>query len=64
MSKKPIWISENEAAEMMGLAPKYFRRSVQNGKFSIGYSRISRNKIEYNKVDIENHKNQNAVLAV
>lgn len=62
--KKPIWITEDEAASMMGLAPKYFRRSVQVGRYSIGYTRVSRARIEYNKVDIENHKNNNAVPAL
>jgi hypothetical protein len=64
MTKKPNWISETEAANIMGLAPKYFRRAVQSGKYQIGYTRVSRAKIEYNKVDIENHKNQNAVMAI
>jgi hypothetical protein len=63
-SKKPTWISEEAASGLMGLAPKYFRRAVQNGKYSIGYTRVSRAKIEYNLNDIEEHKNQRAVLAI
>jgi hypothetical protein len=63
-NKKPTWISEKQAADMMGLAPKYFRRAVQEGRYSIGFTRVSRPKIEYNLHDIEEHKNKNAVIAL
>lgn len=47
------WISEEEAAELMGLTAKYFRRRVQAGYYSISYRHPSRNKFQYNRVDIE-----------
>lgn len=58
MAKQCItWISESEAAQALGLTPKYFRRKVRSGEvLNINYTRPSRNTYQYNAADIEAYK--------
>jgi DNA-dependent RNA polymerase auxiliary subunit epsilon len=62
--KQISWISEKEAAQMMGLKTvKYFRRLVKKGTFNISYrTRPSGKGFEYDAKAIEQTKNQNAVI--
>ncbi len=49
------WISEEEAAAMVGLPPLTFRRYVQQKKLRVGYFKITyKSKPQYNKADIVN----------
>jgi predicted site-specific integrase-resolvase len=64
MTKKPNWISEQDAADRMGYKPMVLRRYCQEGRLQITYTRVNRKKIEYNLNDIENHKMKNAVMAL
>lgn len=52
-NSKPIWISESEAAQLMGYHPRYLREIVKNGKLEIAYTAPTGRKYHYNKVDIE-----------
>jgi hypothetical protein len=55
--QEPIWVSEEEAAKLVGLAPKYFRRKVSAGAMpKIVQTRPSRNKFEYDLNSINQHK--------
>lgn len=64
MQKQKVeWISEVEAAAIMGLKPLYFRECViTKRKYSFGYVKPSRNQVLYNKVDIDNYLLENAVM--
>lgn len=59
-----VWISEEEAAKMMGYKPKVFRRYVQEGKLNISSTRLNYRTIEYNRVDIDTLKMRNANLVL
>lgn len=55
MAKKPDWINEQEASEMMGLKPRTLRVYTMNAKrkkFEIKTSKVSKTKIYYDKTDI------------
>ena len=62
-SKKPDWISEVEAAALMGYQPKVFRRYARSGKLSINYTRVNHRTYEYNKNDIDEWKIQHSTIA-
>jgi predicted site-specific integrase-resolvase len=64
-NKKPTWISEEEAAQLLGYKPKTLRKYINLGRITyISYVRLNRRKVSYNKVDIDNHLMQNAVIAL
>lgn len=64
-TKKPNWISEEEAAQLLGYKPKTLRKYINLGRITnISYVRLNRRKVSYNKVDIDNHLMENAVIAL
>ena len=62
MKQRPIWISETEAAEMMGYKPETFRKYVKSGKLDIAFFTLNGRKIKYNKVDIDKVMIKNSTL--
>jgi hypothetical protein len=63
MSKKPNWITEEQAAQIMNKHPRYLRTLVKRGTYSIShrYDDYGRNW-EYDLKDIEAIKNKNVTL--
>lgn len=51
--KKPTWISEREAADMIGYKPETFRKKVKAAILDIAYFTINGRKYKYCKEDIE-----------
>jgi predicted site-specific integrase-resolvase len=59
---KVIWIPEDDAAKLMGYRPKTLRRYVQNGKLTIGFTKVNHKTFEYSQTDIEDHRLRNSSL--
>ena len=55
--EKSTWISEEEAAAIINLPAKFFRKLVLNGSLKgvINYLNSRRYKYRYRKTDIENY---------
>ena len=63
MKKQIEWISENEAAKLMGYVPKVFRWYVRKGKLPIDYTKLNYKTYEYEKGSIDRYKLANSTLA-
>lgn len=59
---KVDWISETEAAKLMGYKTATLRRYTASGKLPIAYTRVNYKTIEYNKLDIDKLKVENSTL--
>ena len=53
MSKKPTWISEKEAAELLGYKPYTVRIYVKAGKLPVNYYTRKGRCYQYDRNDIE-----------
>jgi len=60
---QPEWISESEAAKLMGYVPKVFRWYVRKGKLDIDYTKINYKTYEYDRNSIERYKLQHSTIA-
>lgn len=62
---KPEWISETEAAAMLGLTPATFRRYVKDANrcMGINYTSVNGRHFQYNKPDIEAYLIRNSTLS-
>jgi predicted site-specific integrase-resolvase len=54
MKRRPQWIKETEAAEMLGYKPIVLRKYAKSGKLSIAFHTIKGRKFQYDRTDIEN----------
>jgi predicted site-specific integrase-resolvase len=64
LKNPPQWISENEAAALMGYAVRTLRQYAREGRLPINYTRVNYKTFEYNKVDIDALKLGNSSLTV
>jgi predicted site-specific integrase-resolvase len=56
------WISEKEAADMLGYQPETLRRYVKSGKLDISYSPVTDRKYFYDQKGIEKLINKKAII--
>lgn len=67
MAKQKIeWITDTQAASMLHMTTKHFRKCVKSGKLrgKINYSELHRYATVFSKQDIENYIYENSTLAV
>ncbi len=62
---KKTWITEQEAAEIIGLPEKFFRNLVLNGplKGVVNYLNSRRYSYRYKKADIDNYMFEDSFFA-
>jgi hypothetical protein len=62
---KRTWITEDEAAAIIGLPAKFFRKLVTNGSLKgvIQYISSRRYSYRYNKTDFENYLFEDSFLS-
>lgn len=62
MSKKPDWITEDEAAKMTNYSAETLRRYCKSGKLPISTTNIKGRSWMYDRKDIEKMLNENATI--
>ena len=62
MEKKINWISEADAAKLMGYQPRTLRKYCASGKLPINFTRVNYKTIEYNEYDIHKWKMDNSSI--
>lgn len=59
---KVNWISETEAAKLMGYKNRTLRKYCASGKLPINFTRVNYKTIEYNSHDIDKWKMDNSSI--
>lgn len=59
---RQTWISEDEAARMLGYKPRVLRLYAKTGKLDISYTTMFGRKYQYDKGSIEKVLHKNAVI--
>jgi len=63
--KKPVWIKEDEAVDVLGLSKKTLRQYCRERKIPIVYAKLNRSTFLYDKISIDQYilSRSNAIAA-
>jgi len=53
--KKPVWIKESEALDILGLSKKTLRQYCRERKIPIVYAKLNRSTFLYDRTSIEQY---------